>query len=697
VTTPDWHASTGPGIVIFFIVFIASLLPLSKLHAQFGPTVFDSIRVGSIRFAGNSTYSNSEFLMLMETRKSPGAMAVWLHRTLGERFPGAHEARFFDVQVFENDLDLLRRHYKNNGFFEARVEGSFDIDDKAIATLNISIEEGRPSLIDSVAYRRLDDLPEDVLHLLSASPVLRPGRRYRAQDVKAERDRVFEIMANNGFPLAVVDSILVERKLSNNNVVVKYTFRHGRRLYFGEITENIKGVDELNLARQIIYDRIEFREGDMYSRARQFQGETNLNRLGVFSSVQITPSFPPMENETDSLVPILLELIPRQRFEVAPAMILNNQLRGLTSGAEIAFQMRNVFGGAQALTTRLNLLGRLPNMTGTYQASSLLRFDQPYLFSNLNSGYVTGTYSIVAEQDLAEGTILQLIVGAQRYFSDRMVGQVNWTYEISEFSGDAKALLGSGLINIDITETINFRNSIRGVSFEKDETDDLFNPARGFYYKTILEEAGLLEGAGLSPLPQANEAKGIRSTEYVKLEGIFKYFSDLSANRSTIFGTRFRLGSIFRYGQSKVDDLPVPPNRRYYAGGASSVRGWTVRELAADTAIAFFGSNALLEIGMEIRWRLFPTAKSFLDGFWFVAFADAGNLWSELSKISLAQTALAIGLGLRYNMFFGPIRVDFGLKAYNPSATGDKWFFQKNLWSDVVSKGVFQFGIGHAF
>lgn len=673
------------------------LLPSATLLAQTDPSLYDSVQVADIRFEGNATFDDGDLLSLLSTQSSPSGFTVWIYENLGSRFPFAQEPRFFDYQTFEDDITVLRQHYKNNGFFSSTVDGSYLRNGDNTIDVLYTIVEGARSMIDSVSYRNLGALPAAVKGEINRSPLLRPGRRYSADEVYAERNRILEILGNNGFPLASLDSITVERKLSNNNVIVKLSFRHGRQLYFGHITEEIKGVDELNLARKIVYDRLEFKEGEVFSRRRQNDAETNLNRLGVFSYVALTPTLPPIENTQDSLVPMTLELQPRKRFELAPGVIVNNQLNGLTTGGEVSFLMRNVFAGAQTLTTRFNLLGRIPNVTSTYIATSQLRFDQPYLFSNRNSGYVAGTYSLVGEEDLAEGSILQLVVGAERYLSKRSSAKLSWTYEISEFNGDAKALLGKGFINIDTTETINFRNSIRSFSVEEDGTDDLFNPSTGYSLKGILEEAGYFEDIGISPLPQEDDARGIRSTQYVKLEGLAKLFRDLSRNRSTIFGAKLRVGNIMRFGRSREEDLPVPPNRRYYAGGASSIRGWTARELAADTNAAFFGSNALIEASVELRWHLFPTARNWIDGFWLVAFADAGNLWTEFGNIDLAQTAVAIGFGIRYNLFFGPIRVDFGMKAFNPSSDHNRWFWEKQLWGEVIRKGVLQFGIGHAF
>ena len=678
------------------LIVIGIILPVVPLSAQTEPTIFDSILVDEIRIEGNETFDEAELLLKLKTEEAPSGFSIWLYESLSPRFPFAQEPAFFDTQNFRDDIDALGVFYRNNGFFNAKVEGAYEfVDEGDEISVLFTITEGNPSQIDSVVHRNIGDLPPEVRAEIDAGILLRKGRRYRAEDVAAERNRVLRILGNSGFPRATSDSILVERKLSNNNVLVRLAFHHGRRLYFGKVTEEIKGVDELNLARQIVYERLDFRRGEVYSKEAQYEGETSLNRLGVFSYVRVKPDFPPMENTQDTLVPITLELAPRKRFELAPAAILNNQLDDVTLGGELAFFMRNVFGGAQTLTTRVNLIGSGRDFTNRYIASSQLSFEQPYLFSNKNSGTIAGSYSLVGLNDSTQGNILQISIGVRRYFSSRLTGDVTWSYEISEFTGRAQDLLGAGFFGFDTTA--DFRNSIRGLSLEYDETDDLFNPTRGFSLRGIFEEAGYLENIGLSPLPQQDDASGIRATEYVKLEGLLRHFQDLSANETTILGFKFRLGGIFRYGRSRDEDIPVPPNRRYYAGGPSSIRGWTSRELAADPSAVNFGSNALLEISTELRWHLWPKANNWLDGFWFVTFADAGNLWTEFDKIAVDEAAVAFGIGIRYNLFFGPIRADFGLKMYDPSSSSHKWFYDKRLWGDVVRKGVFQLGIGHAF
>ncbi len=688
-TAPRRH---GRGCVVYIIIGFAFFCTSTSLHAQTDPADIDSLDVEEILFTGNDSFSDDELRSLIATDESSLGFFVWLI--------GQSEHRYFDFRTMLDDVEVIKKFYRNNGFFEARVAGRYErTEDNSAVQVYFDLDEGRSSYVDSIAYRRLQELPPTVQGAIARAPLLRMGQRYSAPTVQAERARVLEILANNGFPRAFSDSVTVDRKMSNNNVVVKMNFNHGRRLYFGNITEKIEGDDDLNLARQIIYERLDFEKGDIYSRELLLDGETNMNRLGVFSYVSLKPEFPAIDNPVDSLVPMTLGLRPKTRYELAPAAILNNQLRGVTAGGEVSFMMRNVFGGAQSLTTRLSLLGRIPDYADTYISSSQLLFEQPYLFSNRNSLSFSGSYSFVGERDLVTGDILQITLGVKRFFTSRLIGQVVWTYEISEFTGDPTVLLGRGLIYVDTEETINFRNSIRRLSLEDNQTDDLYYPSEGFFWRALVEEAGWFEGLGL-PLPQADEEKGIRSTEYVKLEGLVKYFHDFSRNETAIFGMRLRLGSIFRYGKSMEDDLPVPINRRYFAGGATSIRGWQNRELSADPEAGETGSNALLEVSTELRWQLFPRATNALEGLGLVAFVDAGNLWTDINRMRIPEIALALGIGIRFNLPFAPlpVRVDFGIKGYNPASSQYKWFFEKDsIWDDVIRKGVILFGIGHAF
>jgi outer membrane protein assembly factor BamA len=182
----------------------------------------------------------------------------------------------------------------------------------------------------------------------------------------------------------------------------------------------------------------------------------------------------------------------------------------------------------------------------------------------------------------------------------------------------------------------------------------------------------------------------------------------MASDTSSIIAFRLHGGFIDRYGETRSRneaEFDIPLNRRYYAGGSGSVRGWHYRGLGMMEH-PDYGGNAIFEGNLEWRWNIFrPLGKIWVIDFpvmWLVFFVDAGNVWGNIRDLRLPdvpeQIALAAGIGYRYETFFGPFRVDFGFRLYDPKADpGHKWFTQNRFWKDVFTAGVFHFGIGHAF
>ncbi|MEP0822114.1 MAG: BamA/TamA family outer membrane protein, partial [Ignavibacterium sp.] len=156
-----------------------------------------------------------------------------------------------------------------------------------------------------------------------------------------------------------------------------------------------------------------------------------------------------------------------------------------------------------------------------------------------------------------------------------------------------------------------------------------------------------------------------------------------------------------RGGFSKLyrGDVEVPITRKFFAGGSESVRGWRSRELGAVPS-PNEGGKALFEANMELRWHLFRGAGRFLfidpSSISVVGFVDAGNIWTDLRRVRASEIAVAAGFGLRWDTIAGPIRIDFGLRVYDPfDGSGRQWITQRRFFQDTY--GLVHFGIGHAF
>jgi outer membrane protein assembly factor BamA len=245
--------------------------------------------------------------------------------------------------------------------------------------------------------------------------------------------------------------------------------------------------------------------------------------------------------------------------------------------------------------------------------------------------------------------------------------------------------------NIDSTSTLsNSINSIIGLTLVHNNTNDIFNPSGGFYHSITVENAGLI------PRILTLINKNIEFAQYFKFYMPNKFYFDVFGGRgATIFATYNEIGDIIEYG--KGDNIvPVQSLYRFFSGGGSSLRGWNAKEngILSDPSQ---GGNFLFEGSFEYRWKMFPYSQNFLQNIWTVYFIDYGNVWESDKYFMFKQIALAAGIGLRYDTFVGPLRIDFGFKLYNPSAPdNDKWLFD-NSKEIFKSKFAIQFGLGNAF
>lgn len=162
-------------------------------------------------------------------------------------------------------------------------------------------------------------------------------------------------------------------------------------------------------------------------------------------------------------------------------------------------------------------------------------------------------------------------------------------------------------------------------------------------------------------------------SQYVKFDVDFSKSVRLSENNSLAWHAAF--GLAIPFGNSKV----IPYEKRYFSGGANSVRGWNVRQLGPgryaqkDGNIDFINQTGNLKIDLSMEYR-----SSLFWKFEGAAFVDAGNVWTTRGKTGpdggqfrfdscLRELAVAYGLGLRLNLNYFIVRFDGGMKAVDPA------------------------------
>ena len=202
-------------------------------------------------------------------------------------------------------------------------------------------------------------------------------------------------------------------------------------------------------------------------------------------------------------------------------------------------------------------------------------------------------------------------------------------------------------------------------------------------------------------------------------DGHFKFFNiayaqyakfDVSFCKSFLFNKNnslalhAALGVAFPYGNSTI----LPYEKRYFSGGANSVRGWSVRGLGpgsfqgSDGRIDFINQTGDIKLDLNAEYRTHLFWK--LDGAFFI---DAGNIWTIREYKEQPggqfkfdefwrQIAVSYGLGFRLNFNFFILRFDGGMKAVNPAYTDSRQHFpiiHPNFKRDFT----FHFAVGMPF
>jgi outer membrane protein insertion porin family len=225
--------------------------------------------------------------------------------------------------------------------------------------------------------------------------------------------------------------------------------------------------------------------------------------------------------------------------------------------------------------------------------------------------------------------------------------------------------------------------------------------------KLGVEASGLMTGLFHGVFPDAKLYRFIKTeAEFVKVKHIRR-----SALAWRAFaGAGFAMPFADRNGKPDSLNFYMPFFRQYYAGGAGHMRGWTVRKLGPGSTIKSFDNDVApdrygdmaLELNFEYRFYMTTVLGYTLEG---ALFTDIGNIWFirknndfingefNLSRLG-TDIAVGAGTGLRADLGFIKLRIDYSYKVKNPSPdpseayTQNKWFANWGPFNGQVNLGI---------
>jgi len=554
--------------------------------------------------------------------------------------------KYFDRSQFDADLKRVQAFYADRGYPEARVTG-FDVklngkQDAVDITVNIS--EGDPVRVVAISFGGFDVIPPDHLDLLKKQVPLKVGDPRDRQLVVTAHEMAQNELKDHGYPYAKVTTD--ENDGSGKEATITFTADPGKLAHFGPT--QIQG--NKTVSDRVIQRQLTFKPGDLFRRSVVQDSQRRLYGLELFQFANIEPLTG--EQRTSQPASPGVAAAPQPAGTPPPAEQLDqipmrvtvaegNHQRvnfGVGYGTEekaridAEYHQLNFFGGARTagVHARYSALDR----------GLRLDFNQPYFFRPHFSlgGEAQQWYTFTPAYN-------SLVTGAKATLTHRQSQETSWsasiTSERDSSSVDPAVLTNPTLFTALIALGLNpisgeQKGTLNALSFDVQHStaDNLLNAHRGYQLAFHAEQAGeILPG----------------TFQYTSWSGDGRHYLPIS-DKVTL-ASRLQIANLH---PAHSDEGLVPFGKRYFLGGATTIRGWGRYEVSPLSEDGFpIGGDAMLAFSEEVRTVLRGKLGA-------VLFLDGGNVWATSMSFNLRDLRYAIGPGLRYQTPIGPIRFDFG-------------------------------------
>lgn len=676
--------SRSLGVVPALLCWLSAVAPLG---AQAAPEVVD------LEFAGARAFDEDDLSAAIVTGRTRCASPMLVPLCI---FGVAQNEAYLNPQTLQEDVLRLRAFYYERGYRAADVVAETTPAGEDGVRIRFRITEGRPVQVERV---EINGAPPG----MTDRPLpLRRGETFDLLAREAGRDTLLARLRNGGYARA---QVLLGSRIPADSpfaATVTYDVVPGAAARIGPIT--ILGTEESS--PELVHRMLTFEEGDPYDRSAILESQRNLYGLQIYRHAEVRAD---REAEPDSLVPVTIQLAEGTMRRVRFGGGVNTVECGNVEGR---WTSRNFLGDGRRLEVRGRLgnllvaaceqyLDRVWTLDEAYDSLTGLvsvDFTQPWFFGPRNN---IGAGVFVERRSLPQVFVRSAVGG---YISaGRSLGRganvtVGYRPELTELRAEGSLFFCVSFIACAVEQIALLQEphwlSPLTLSFSVDRTDALFTPTAGFVFRTDLEHAAAYTGSDFAYTRLLAEG----STYTGEPGGV-------------VLATRIRGGMGWpREGNGSA--LGLNPQKRFFAGGSNSVRGFgpfrlgptvlgidAVEYLAgpddpttpdvvegAGCTVAQIndatcdprplegrpgvfearpaGGEILLEGNVEMRFPL-PVGGGRLRG---AAFLDAGQVWATSRVFDMRELVATPGLGVRYLSPVGPIRIDAGFNLQRPRA-----------------------------
>lgn len=664
---PAWVIVAGAALISGCAVRSAA----ERLYPELGQ--YAGREIHSVLFENAGVYSPDTLAQVVQTRPSRCAF-------LGLPFcipftSVGRERHTLQPATVAADVERLRLFYRIGGFFGTQVQPTVepvpgDTDDVRV---RFDVVPGDSVVLDSFQITGLDTVmdPASVEQRLP----LRVGRRFNLGEFAASADSLSGMLQGRGHAFA---------RVLRNYVVDTVASRATAELEAipGPVVviDTVLVVGAGHLTQEGARRQLAVKQGDTLLARKLVESQRNLYSVEIvqIATVSLAPDSlqrTPLDSSTATVLARIVEA-PEHQVEAALGWGSIECFRTETSWVDRSFG-----GGARrlALNASVGKIGIGQGLGSTFcrafQGDTLsrrldYRFDaeltQPYFMSPRNHLSVTGYAerqsepSVFTRTDRGGSFSVSHMLGTREFLTLSLNFEQGQTLASPVIFCTALLVCQRG----DIVEATRYRWLNRvGANYSLDRTDGSVNPTRGFSLRSNVDWAAPWLAS---------------SSRFVRWTGEVDRFNRLGPG--TVLATAFRFGTFFRTGGLLPQHNFLPPEERFYAGGASTVRGYDRNQLGpgvwwtdvdpdslavkSDTAASFVptGGTSLGIVNVELRTPS-PFFRDRLSLAWFV---DVGAVGTQ-QVWKLGGWRATPGIGIRAGTPVGPFRLDIGYNPYPPT------------------------------
>ena len=704
----------------FSILLLTTACSTGK-YVQEGEYILDKVAVVS----DQSDYNASPLSQYVRQKEKPKLFSLF-------RNPFSRKPVIYDTLQARLSCQDLMTAMQNEGYMNAGVSLYTETKGKKLKATYL-LHPGQPFLIGKVNYDIQDEGILQLLHLdQPANQQIKPGMRFTVETLDNERKRIAGLLSDNGyfrfnkdFIHFTADTIMGRKdialtlqlrkyKPNNNSPEVDHT-----RYLIRDVLFQSNDSDRIHLRKQVLLNATAIKEGRPYDASALQRTYNNFARLQAVKYTNIKFAEVPDTNLLDCHIQISTNKPSTISFQPEGT----NTAGDLGAAASITYTNRNLFHGSEQLS--IEFRGAYEAITGLegYQVQNYTEFsvETKLVFPRFLAPFLSKSFRRrqTASSEWAVSWDFQnrpefhrrVFSSAWRYRWSEPKHHLNYRFDLLDLNYVYMPWISS-TFKRDYLDNAENRNAILRYNYE-----DIFIMKTGFTVsytdgvdavRANFESAGNLlngvsKGFGFKTNSQGQHTLfNIAYAQYVKFD--FDYTHLFQFDKRNALALHAGLGVAYPYGNSTV----LPFEKRYFSGGANSVRGWSVRELGpgkfkgTDGRIDFINQtgDVKLDLNAEYRSSLFWKLQGAL-------FIDAGNIWTLRNYAEqpggqfkftefYKQIAASYGMGLRLNFDYFILRFDVGMKAINPAYESEK-----EHWSIIHPKLSrdfdFHFAVGLPF